>query len=259
MIYENLNFEYSKGKKQSNIKFVLLHGWGHCIENLKPIAKMLCDYDCYLVDLPGFGKSPIPTDVLSISDYSSIIADFIKGFKNKDDKVVVIGHSFGGRISLDLASNYPSLVNKIIIIAGAGLKKKTKIHKKLSVWGLQKINKICHIVYSIFGKNFSNTKLYDKLFNKLASNDYKNAHQMMRKILKKTIKTSSIPVAKKIKIQTLLIYGANDTTTPPYFGKKLNKLIKNSKLFILPTFTHNSILTDGRFQVSSIILKNIGE
>ena len=113
MIYENLNFEYIKGKKQSNVKFVLLHGWGHCIENLKPIAKMLCDYDCYLVDLPGFGKSPIPTDVLSISEYSSIVADFIKGFKNKDDKVVVIGHSFGGRISLDLASNYPSLVNKI--------------------------------------------------------------------------------------------------------------------------------------------------
>lgn len=259
MVYENLNFEYIKGKKISHTKFILLHGWGHSLLNFKPISKMLSDYDCYLIDLPGFGKSPIPDTVLSISEYASIIADFIKGIKNKDDKIIIVGHSFGGRIAIDLAANYSTLINKIIIIAGAGLKKKVHLYKKIPVWSLQKINSILYKVFAIFGKNYKDNIIYKKIFNKIASNDYKNTKFIMREIMKKTIKTPSLPLAKKITIPTILIYGEKDRTTPPEFGKTFHNAIISSKLFILPTFDHNSILTDGKFQVSSIILKNIGE
>ena len=258
-MYKNLHFEYIKGKKNSNYKFVFLHGWGHSIENERPIANILSDYDCYLVDLPGFGKSPAPENVMGVSDYANLIAEFIKSFKTDNDKIFLIGHSFGGRVSIDLGANHPNLISKIFIISGAGLKKKQKIGKKISTWCLQKINKLGHKVYKICGNDFSKTKIYDKLYNKLASSDYKNAHNIMREIIKKTIRTSSIPMAKKLSVPTILIYGENDTITPPYFGERFHKLIKNSKLFILPMFTHNSILTDGRFQVASIILTNIGE
>lgn len=259
MVYENLNFEYIKGKKNSHTKFVLLHGWGHSLLNFKPIAKMLSDYDCYLIDLPGFGKSPVPETVLSISEYSSIIADFIKGIKNKDDKIIVVGHSFGGRVAIDLAANYSGLINRIVLIAGAGLKKKVRIYKKIPIWSLQKIYSLVSKIFSSFGGNIEHTYIYKKVFNKVASDDYKNTKAIMRDIIKKTIKTSSLPLAKKISIPTILIYGENDKTTPPEFGKTFHDAITNSKLFILPVFNHNSILTDGKFQVSSIILKNTGE
>lgn len=259
MVYENLNFEYIKGKKNSHIKCVFLHGWGHSLLNFKPIAKMLGHYDCYLIDLPGFGKSPVPDTVMSISEYSSIIANFIKEIKNKDDKIIIIGHSFGGRVAIDLGANYSTLIDKIVIIAGAGLKKKVHIYKKIPVWSLQKMHLIISKIFSLFGGNLESTYIYKKIFNKIASDDYKNTKAVMREIIKKTIKTPSLPVAKKITIPTILIYGEKDKTTPPMFGKILNNAIVGSKLFILPTFTHNSILTDGKFQVSSIILKNIGE
>lgn len=259
MVYENLNFEYIKGKKNSHTKFVFLHGWGHSLLNLKPIAKMISDYDCYLIDLPGFGQSPVPDTVLSISEYSSIIADFIKEIKNKDDRIIVIGHSFGGRIAIDLAANYSSLINRIVIIAGAGLKKKVRIYKKIPVWSLQKMNSILYKTFALFGKDYRDNIIYKKIFNKVASDDYKNTKAVMREIMKKTIKTPSLPLAKKINIPTILIYGEKDKTTPPEFGKTFHNVIVSSKLFILPTFNHNSILTDGKFQVSSIILKNIGE
>ncbi|MGN0929081.1 MAG: alpha/beta fold hydrolase [Alphaproteobacteria bacterium] len=259
MVYENLNFEYIKGKKNSHIKFVLLHGWGHNLINFKPIAKMLNNYDCYLIDLPGFGKSPVPEMVMSISEYSSIIADFIKGIKNRDDKVIIVGHSFGGRIAIDLGANYSTLIDRIVIIAGAGLKKKVHIYKKIPVWSLQKIHSIISKIFSSFGGNLENTYIYKKIFNKIASDDYKNTKAVMREIMKETIKTPSLTLAKKITIPTVLIYGERDKITPPEFGKNFHSVINSSKLFILPTFNHNSILTDGKFQVSSIILKNIGE
>ncbi len=259
MVYENLNFEYIKGKKNSHTKFVFLHGWGHSIKNMQPLAKMLSDYDCYLIDLPGFGESPVPDTVLGISEYSSIIADFIKGIKNRDDKIIVIGHSFGGRVSIDLAVNYSTLIDRIILIAGAGLKKKVRLYKKIPVWSLQKMNSILYKTFSLFGKDYRDNIIYKKVFNKVASDDYKNTKAIMRDIIKKTIKTSLLPLAKKITVPTILIYGENDKTTPPEFGKTFHNVINNSKLFILPVFNHNSILTDGKFQVSSIILKNIGE
>ncbi|MBR1544354.1 MAG: alpha/beta hydrolase, partial [Alphaproteobacteria bacterium] len=87
----------------------------------------------------------------------------------------------------------------------------------------------------------------------------KNAKPLMREILKKTVMEDLAPIARKVKVPTVLIYGENDNITPVYFGKKYNKLIKDSKFYILPTFDHNSILNAGKYQVSSIILDNVKE
>ena len=81
----------------------------------------------------------------------------------------------------------------------------------------------------------------------------------MREILKKTVMENLAPIARKVSVPTVLIYGENDTVTPVYFGKKYHKLIKDSKFYILPTFDHNGILTAGKYQVTSIILNNIKE
>ncbi len=255
MTYKDLHFEYIKGTKKSNIKFVLLHGWGHSLENLKPIALELFDYDCYLIDLAGFGKSPIPQDILSLQDYTKMITDFIKNTFKKSDKVYLIGHSFGGRISIYLARKSPELLNGIFVISGAGLKKKKSFVKKSIVFGA----KLLRNMYKFLGLDIMKSKLYRKYYENFASQDYKNAKPIMREILKKTVAKDLSNSAKKITIPTVLIYGENDTVTPPYFGKKYHKLIQKSSLYILPTFNHNTILSSGKYQVSSIILNSIKE
>lgn len=259
MIYNDLNFEFIRGGKSHNKKFVFLHGWGHDITKEKPIAKLLSDYDCYLIDFPGFGKSPMPDVALTIEDYTNIIADFIKEIKKTDDKIYVVGHSFGGKIALELAAHHDDLVDEIFVVAGAGLKKRRKIHKKIGVWFMQKCLKIAKFVFKLFKKDLSNTAIYQKFYGKLASSDYKKTSGVMRDIIKNAISFSSIPAALKIKIPTVFIYGEKDTITPPYFGKKYQKLVKNSKFYKLANFTHNSILIEGKYQVSQIILKHIGD
>ena len=254
-MYKDLHFEYIKGLKKSNIKFVLLHGWGHCLENLKPIAKELSDYDCYLIDLPGFGESPQPDSVLSVSNYTDIVAYFIKTQFSEDDKVYIVGHSFGGRIAVYIGANYPDLVSGLFILAGAGLKKRKKLFRQLVITGARGLR----ILYKVMGRDVMTSALYRKYYERFASKDYKNANTLMREILKKTVMENLAPIARRVSVPTVLIYGENDNITPAYFGKKYNKLIKGSKLFILPTFDHNGILSAGKYQVSSIILNNIKE
>ena len=253
MIYKDLHYEYINGTKKSSTKFVLLHGWGHSLKNLLPIAEQLSDYDCYLIDLPGFGESPIPSEVLSVSNYTTKIADFIQNHFSASDNVYVIGHSFGGRIAIYLGANYPNLLRGIFVLAGAGLRKHKKLLKQLIVSGAHGLRTL----YKFIGRDVMTSSIYRKYYQKYASQDYKNANPMMREILKKTILENLAPIARNVSVPTLLIYGENDVVTPAYFGKRYNKLIKNSKLYILPTFDHNGILTAGKYQVSSIILNNI--
>ncbi|MBQ8660099.1 MAG: alpha/beta hydrolase [Alphaproteobacteria bacterium] len=254
-MYKDLHFEYIKGAKKSNVKFVLLHGWGHSLENLRPIANELSDYDCYLIDLPGFGESPQPESVLSVSNYTDIIAYFIKTQFSKKDKVYIIGHSFGGRIGVYIGANYPDLISGAFILAGAGLKKHKKLFRQLIITGARGLK----IIYKVIGKDVMTSALYRKYYERFASRDYKNAQPLMREILKKTVMENLAPIARKVSVPTVLIYGENDTVTPVYFGKKYHKLIKDSKFYILPTFDHNGILTAGKYQVTSIILNNIKE
>lgn len=255
MIYKDLHYEYIQGrdKNNSSVKFVLLHGWGHSLENLKPIASELSQYDCYLIDLPGFGQSVEPKNVLSVSDYTDVVADFIKSKFSPKDKVYIIGHSFGGRIAIYIGANYSQLASGLFIIAGAGLHKHRKLLHRLIVLGARGLRTF----YRIMGRNVMTSSLYRKYYERFASNDYKNATPLMREILKKTVLENLAPIARKISVPTVLIYGENDTITPAYFGKRYNKLIHNSKLYILPQFDHITILNSGKYQVSSIILNSI--
>ena len=96
----NIYYKYSDIGKDFTI--VLLHGWGQNISMMEPIGKFYYDYFNILeIDLPGFGKSDEPSYVWSVFDYAKAINILIKKLKIKE--VIMIGHSFGGKIALAYA------------------------------------------------------------------------------------------------------------------------------------------------------------
>ena len=260
MFYKNLYYEIQKGDNLSNIKFIFLHGWGHSLENLKFISNELYKYDRYLLDLPGFGKSVDPDFVFDLNNYVDLVIDFLKNNFSKKDEIYIIGHSFGGRIAIKLASKYNFCIKKVFIIAGAGLKIK-KTFKNCFFSFIFRFIKVgftfLKYLFKFMKKDITKFYLYKKIYDSLASDDYKSSSLVMKEILKKVVKEDLSLSAILIKLPVILIYGQNDVITPSYFGIIYNKLIKNSKLYILPIFDHNSILIDGRYQVGSIILNNI--
>ena len=67
----NINYiQYGSGK----INMVLLHGWGQNIKMMMPIANAFKSiFKITIIDLPGFGSSDEPKEVLTITDYADII------------------------------------------------------------------------------------------------------------------------------------------------------------------------------------------
>lgn len=206
-----------------NKQIIFLHGWGLDKNSFNNLAEQLPNYNKILIDLPGFGKTELPKRPWGTLDY----ADYIKN-NFLTQKSILLGYSFGGRIIIKLAANYPELVDKIVLISSAGLRKK-----------------------------FSFKRFLRRLLKK-PSADYKNAGAL-KPILSKIVREDLSQDLKKIKCETLILAAENDTETPLWTAKKMHKLIKNNKLIILPGIGHYDILTLGSHQITHQIknfLKN---
>lgn len=108
---ENLNVKVT-GNGDSNI--VLLHGLFGSANNLGQLARAFTDnHQVYSVDLPDHGRSPwLPAS--SVGVYAEVVADWLT--RNEVRQSRVIGHSLGGKVAMQLALDYPSLVEKLVVL-----------------------------------------------------------------------------------------------------------------------------------------------
>jgi esterase len=92
---------------------ILLHGLFGSWQNLGTIARNLAtDHRVYCLDLRNHGRSP-HTELMN---YALMSADVYRFMQQKEiARAHVLGHSMGGKTAMQLALNYPGLVDKLII------------------------------------------------------------------------------------------------------------------------------------------------
>ena len=220
---------------------VLLHGWGQNIEMMKPLGDLLADnYHITIIDLPGFGKSKEPATILDVGDYTEIVHDLLESLKVV--KPTLIGHSFGGRISIRYGASYD--VEKLVLCGAPCVKTKKELTLK---------EKMLKSVKKLPGME----KLADIAKNYIGSTDYKNASPMMRDILVKVVGEDLSEYAKKIKVPVILIWGEYDEAVPLEEGRMLEKLLSDGAMIVLPG-THYAYL-ENLYQVGAIINKFMEE
>lgn len=220
----NINFTFTDNKKE--ITLVLLHGWGQNIEMMEPIAKPYKNhFNILIIDLPGFGKSSEPPFPWTIYDYVECIHKLVDELKIR--KVILIGHSFGGRLSLIYSSKYK--VEKLICLASPYIKEMKKLPLKTKIY--KTLKKV------IFLRPLANI-----MKNFIGSTDYKNASEIMRGVMVQSINVDMTEEVKNIKCPTLLIWGTLDTAVPISRAYELEKLIPDSGVVVYEGATHYAYL-----------------
>lgn len=220
----NININYIQYGSGSDV--VLLHGWGQNIAMMKPIGDRLQkNHRITILDFPGFGESEEPKTALTVYDYCEILEELLKKLKVK--KPVIMGHSFGGRIAIIYASR--NEVEKVVLFGSPCIRKEVKPSLKLRM--LKSLKKIPGI-----------NKLEGFAKNHMGSRDYKNASEVMKKILVNVVNEDLSECAKKINVPTLLIWGDRDTEAPVEDAKELEKIIPDAGLIVLPNSTHYAYL-----------------
>ena len=117
--------------KGSGELVVLLHGWGSNIELFENMSELLArKYHVVAPDMPGFGLSDEPKEPWRVDDYVDFVLKFLEPFAPK--KVTFLGHSFGGRVIIKMASrDLPFEIEKVILVDSAGVRPKKTAAQKI--------------------------------------------------------------------------------------------------------------------------------
>ncbi len=203
---------------------VLLHGWAKKKEDYQELVGLLAKkYTVYSLDLPGFGATPM-TRSYNLADYAKDVAGFVNG--KRLEKVILLGHSFGGRVAIKMALEYPKLVEKLVLVDSAGIERKSvRVEVLRLLWTLAPL---------------APTRLRELLRPMVGSKDYLESIGWVRETFKNVVGENLEPELAKIKIPTLLVWGENDHTTPLWQGKVMQREISGSKLVIISGTDHGA-------------------
>ena len=225
MQIDGININYiNYGKGEDTV--VLLHGWGQNIEMMKMLGDPLSKFcNVIILDLPGYGLSSTPSTPWSVYDYAEMLKKLLDNLNVKNP--ILIGHSFGGKISLLYASKYD--VKKLVLFGSPFKKEVTKTSLKLKI--LKKLKQVPGL-----------NKLEGFAKRHIGSEDYRNASPIMREILVQTVNLDIEEEVKKITAPTLIIWGDLDEAVPLERAYQLEKLIPDSAVILYEGCTHYAYL-----------------
>lgn len=202
-------------------RLFILHGWGQNKTLWDNFTNQFHDIPVVALDLPGFGAEPLVDKNWSIPEYAKWVTSKIESLVSKDDQVILLGHSFGGRIASFIASEQPSWLHALILYAAPSIyrpsaKTKTKIVL---------------------------AKLLKSVGLKLPANNNPELQEADRSglgnIFRNVVNFDQTNLLPKISVSTLLVWGENDTEVPVTIAKEMSLLIPHSKLVIIDKADHN--------------------
>ena len=218
---------------------VLLHGWGAESGTFSGIQDSLSQhFKVYAIDFPGFGKSAEPKVPWGVAEYTQLFRDFVGACDIRDP--ILIGHSFGGRVSIKYASSQP--VKKLILVDSAGIKPKRKPSYYVKVYSYKTVKQLLKLP----GLKRYSERILTYMKGRVGSSDYKNVSGVMQQTLVRVVNEDLRALLPHIHCPTLLIWGSNDTATPVSDAKLMESLLPDAGLVVLNNAGHYSYLEKPR-------------
>lgn len=202
------------------MRIIILHGWGHSAALWNPIAENLSRFGAVETwDLPGFGDEPLVSAEWGIADYAAWVEEKIG---NASD-IVLIGHSFGGRVASLLASKRPSWLRALILIGAPCIYRPSPMIRAKSF--------VAHLVKPIVPAGIR---------RRLLTDDLRDAEDGgVGRVFRNAVTNDQTSTLPKIDVPTLLLWGENDDAAPIALAHEVHRLIAGSTLTILPSIGHN--------------------
>ncbi len=224
---------------RANIKLIILPGWEQCTLHWQGVVdKLQSDFEVEVIDMPGFGKEQLISQDWEVSDYADWVKCKIESNilyeVKKDQKLILLGHSFGGRVGHYLACTYqPNWLKGLILYAAPVLYRPSLLVK------------IQNILTKVID-NIIPTKIIPQSWKHLFySDDLKNSLITGKeKIFRKVVGFDQTELLKYNKYPTVLLWGSEDRSVSVAIAKEIQQKTTNSTLVILPHEGHNIHLSN---------------
>ncbi|MGB4965844.1 MAG: alpha/beta hydrolase [Microgenomates group bacterium] len=210
----------------------ILHGWTYSTTKWKPLQTKLEKekINAILLRIPGLTTTI--DRAYSIDNY----VNWLDMELPKDEKVVIAGHSNGGRLALHFAQKFPERVEHLFLIDSAGV-----YHDDL----YSRVKRGSFRLAAKIGRKFTNSAIARKILYKAArESDYQNANPIMKQTMKNMLESDKTLSLGAVRVPTTIMWGEKDAVTPLVDGLIMHARIKNSKMYTVseamhsPQFTH---------------------
>ena len=211
-------------------KVLALHGWQRShldfeavLQARDPQGRAL---DAVALDLPGFGATPPPETAWGSAQYAAALVPVLEEIGHP---VVVLGHSFGGRIALHLASAEPSRVRALVL---TGVPQITSSEQRA------RPNVRYRAIRSLARAHLLSPGRLERARDRYGSADYRAASGVIREVLVKVLAERYEQMLPGLAMPAELVWGERDTAAPPALAARAAMLLPDARLTVLEGVGH---------------------
>ncbi|MBE7173691.1 MAG: alpha/beta hydrolase [Williamsia sp.] len=208
---------------------VLLHGLFGALSNFTDLIQFFCyHYKVVVPMLPLFDLDILHT---SVGGLQKFVYKFIESRNYKN--IHLVGNSLGGHVALLYVLRHPERVKSLILTGSSGLFENGMGDSYPKRGDYEYIKRKTQLTF--YDPAMATKELVDEVY------EIVNSRLKVIKIIalaKSAIRNNLGEELNRIKQPTLLVWGNNDTITPPFVAREFNRLIPNSELYFIDKCGH---------------------
>lgn len=230
-----MNYEIKQADKFRFIEegegepLLLLHGLFGALSNFQYLIEYFRPHNKVVVPmLPLFDLDILHTTVGGLEKFVYRFIEY-RDYKN----IHLMGNSLGGHVALVHVLKHPERIKSLILTGSSGLFENGMGDTYPKRGDYDYIRKKTELTF--YDPQVASKELVDEVY------DIVNSRLKVIKIIalaKSAIRNNLGEELSQIKQPTLLVWGNNDTITPPFVGREFNKLIPNSELHFIDKCGH---------------------
>ena len=208
---------------------VLLHGLFGALSNFVNLIEYFRQYNKVVVPMLPL----LEMDILhtSVGGLEKFVNKFIEA--REYDGVHLLGNSLGGHVSLIHILKHPERIKSLILTGSSGLFENGMGDTYPKRKDYDYIKNKTELTF--YDPQVATKELVDEVYS--ITNNRLKAIKIIA-LAKSAIRNNLGEELNQIKQPTLLVWGNNDTITPPFVAREFNKLIPNSELYFVDKCGH---------------------
>ncbi len=209
--------------------FLLLHGLFGALSNWDKVVNKFSKH--FRIIIPMLPIYTLPLRKSGIEGIAKFVTEFVDEFALNN--MIVMGNSLGGHVGLAYILQHPQKVEKLILTGSSGLFENSMGGSFPRIQSYDYVKE--KVGYTFYDPNTVSEDYVQEVYQ-----TFKSPQKTLRliAIARSAQRNNMADQLPSIKASVLLIWGLNDTITPPAVAHEFNKLIPNSKLQFIDYCCH---------------------
>jgi pimeloyl-ACP methyl ester carboxylesterase len=181
------------------------------------------------LDLFGFGATPAPPETWGSPEYAARLVPLFEEPGVLADRIVLVGHSFGGRVAVHLATLVPDRIERVVLTGVPLLHRQGRRSRPAVAY---------RVARRLHRMGMVGEARMDVLRNKYGSPDYRAAQGVMRGVFVRMLDERYVDQMAAIDHPVDLLWGESDTEVPLEVAVRAQEMFPSACLRTLPGIGH---------------------